>query len=151
MLVDAAAEARLVPATLTASTRSQLQRLSPRLGNNPVDIGPLMSLRDNPFELYLDVVPAVLSDPNVDCLTMVCHLGPPIVKVLTELAPQISKIGKPVTTFGYGIDLAEMQESARTIEASGLPVYLDLESTVKALGVAAAYSRIKSRLEGGNR
>jgi acyl-CoA synthetase (NDP forming) len=97
------------------------------------------------------VVPVVLSDPNVDCLTVVCHFGSPIVKVLTDLAPQIAKIGKPVTVFGYGIDLADMQESGRKIEALGLPVYLDLETAVKALAVGAAYSRIRARLAGGTR
>jgi len=51
-----------------------------------------------------------------------------------------------VTVFGYGIDLADMQESGRNIEALGLPVYLDLETAVKALGVGAAYSQIRARL-----
>ena len=151
MLTDAAAEAGLIPATFTPATRSQLGTLSPRLANNPVDVGPQMSLRDNPFAIYSDVVPVVLSDPNVDCLAVVCHFGSPIAKVLTDLAPQIAKIGKPVTVFGYGIDLADMQESGRKIEALGLPVYLDLETAVKALAVGAAYFRIRARLAGDTR
>ena len=146
MLSDAAADFKLVPATFSTATTSQLGRLSPRLGSNPVDVGPMMSVREFPFSVYEDVVPVVLSDPNVDCLTIVCHFGPHIVKVLTGLAPQISKIGKPVTVFGYGIDLPEMQNSAREIEALGLPTYLDLETAVKALAAGAAYSRIKDRL-----
>ena len=147
MLSDAAAEFKLVPATFSTTTRSQLGRLSPRLGNNPVDVGPMMSVREFPFSVYDDVVPTILSDPNVDCLTCVCHLGPPIVKVFTGLAPLISNIGKPVTILGYGIDLPEMQESVRQLEALGLPTYLDLETAVKALGVGASYSRIRARLE----
>ncbi len=146
MLSDAAAEFGLVPATFAAATRSQLGKLSPRLGNNPVDVGPMMSVREFPFSVYEDVVPAILSDPNVDCLTAVCHLGPPILKVFTGLAPLISKIGKPVTVLGYGIDLPEMQESVRQMESMGLPTYLDLETSVKALGVSAAYSRIRARM-----
>ena len=146
MLTDAAAEAGLIPATFTPATRTHLHTLSPRWGSNPVDVGPQMSLRDNPFAVYSEVVPVVLSDPNVDCLAVVCHFGSPIVKVLTELAPTIAKISKPVTVFGYGIDLADMQESGRNIEALGLPVYLDLETAVKALGVGAAYSQIRARL-----
>jgi acetyltransferase len=146
MLSDAAAEFKLVSATFSTATRSELGRLSPRLGHNPVDVGPMMSVREFPFSVYEDVVPAVLSDPNVDCLTCVCHLGPSILKVFTGLAPLISKIGKPVTILGYGIDLPEMQESVRQLEALGLPTYLDLETAVKALGVGAAYSRIRARL-----
>ena len=105
-----------------------------------------MSVRELPFSVYEDVVPAVLSDPNVDCLTAVCHLGPLILKVFTGLAPLITRIGKPVTILGYGIDLPEMQESVRKMEALGLPTYLDLETTVKALAAGAAYSRIRARL-----
>lgn len=146
LLIDAAAEYRLIPAVFTAATQRQLGELSPRLGNNPVDVGPLMSVREAPFSVYEDIVPLVLSDPNVDCLAVVCHFGPPIVKILTGLAPLISSIGKPVTVFGYGYDLTEMLESARRIEDQGLPAYLDLESAAKALGVAAQYSRIKARL-----
>ncbi len=151
MLIDAAAEAGLIPATFTPATRAQLRTLSPRWGGNPVDVGPQMSLRDDPFAIYSEVVPVILSDPNVDCLAVVCHFGQPIVKVLTGLAPKIAKIGKPVTVFGYGIDLADMQESGRKIEALGLPAYLDLETAVKALGVGAAYSRIRARLAGDAR
>jgi len=71
--------------------------------------------------------------------------------VLTGLAPQISKTGKPVTVFGYGIDLPDMQKSAREIEALGLPAYLDLETAVKALAVGAAYSRMRDGLAEGTR
>ncbi len=148
ILMDAAAEAGLVPAAFAPPTRRLLEGLSPRLGGNPVDVGPLMSVRDDPFNIYLDVVPAVLADPGVDCLAVVCHLGQPIVEVLTELAPQVAASGKPVTFFGYGIDLPDMQESARRVEALGLPAYLDLETAVKALGVAAACARRRALLEG---
>lgn len=151
MLVDAAAEAGLAPAEFGAATRRKLGVLSPRLGNNPIDVGPLMSVREAPFSIYEEVVPVVLSDPNVDCLTIVCHFGQPIVKVLAGLAPRISETGKPITVFGYGIDLPEMQKSARAIEALGLPAYLDLESSVKALAAGAAYSRIRARLRADGR
>ncbi len=148
MLIDAAAEAGLVPAAFAPSTRRVLEGFSPRLARNPVDVGPLMSVRPDPFNIYLEVVPAILADPNVDCLAVVCHLGQPIVEVLTRLAPEIAGSGKPATFFGYGIDLPDMQQSARRVEALGLPAYLDLETTVKALGVAAAYARHRARLEG---
>ena len=148
ILIDAAAAAGLVPASFGPATRRHLEGLSPRLGGNPVDVGPLMSVRDDPFNVYLDVVPAILSDPNVDCLAIICHLGQPIVEVLTRLAPEIARSGKPATVFGYGIDLPDMQQSARQVEALGLPAYLELESTVKALGAAAACARGRALREG---
>ena len=145
--MDAAAEAGLAAAPFSANSVSELNRLSPRLTKNPIDVGPLMSIRQSPFGIYEDVVPIILRDPHVDCAAFICHVSPPIVDVFTRLAPEISKLGKPVTIFAYGIDLADMRESARKLEAHGLPVYLDLETAVKALGVAAAYFQAKARLE----
>ena len=142
--LDAAIEAGLTPAIFGASTVTQLERLSPRLVNNPVDVGPLMAVRDKPFTIYEEVVPPVLADDNVDCATIVCHLGPLIVDVFRRLALQIANISKPVTVFGYGIDLAVMEESARQLQELGLPTYLDLDLAVKALGIAAEYARIRS-------
>jgi acyl-CoA synthetase (NDP forming) len=39
-----------------------------------------------------------------------------------------------------------MEESSRQLEGMGLATYFDLETAVRALGVAAAYSGIKSGL-----
>jgi len=136
--MDAGAEAGLVAATFSAETLEALNRVSPRLARNPIDVGPLMSVRESPFVIYEEVVPLVLRDSQVDCAAFICHVSPRLVEVFTRLAPEIAKIGKPVTIFAYGIDLAEMRESARELEARGLPVYLDLELAVKALGVGAA-------------
>jgi acyl-CoA synthetase (NDP forming) len=136
--MDAAAEAGLVVASFSAETLEALSRVSPRLARNPIDVGPLMSVREWPFGIYEEVVPVILRDPQVDCAAFIAHVSPPIVEVFTRLAPEIASIGKPVTIFAYGIDLAEMRASARQLEAQGLPVYLDLELAVKALGVACA-------------
>jgi len=146
LLVDAATEAGLVPATFTAATLKQLERLSPRLAQNPVDTGPHMVLRDNPFSIYEDVVPIVLADTGVDCAIVVCHANPPVVDVFERLMPRISNISKPIVLFGYGVDLAEMQESARRLEALGLPTYFDLDLPIKALAVGVAYSKISTKL-----
>ncbi|MDM8001157.1 MAG: CoA-binding protein [Dehalococcoidia bacterium] len=147
MLTDAAVEAGLVVAAFTPATRERLGVLSPRLANNPVDVGPLMSVRESPFTIYEEVVPAVLSDPNVDCLTIVCHFGQPIVHVLSGLVSRISEIGKPVTVFGYGLDLPDMQKAAREIESLELPAYLDLEMSVRALAAGAACFKVKTLLQ----
>ena len=147
LLTDTAVESGLVPAAFAANTRAHLERLSPRLARNPVDVGPLMSVLESPFSIYDQVVPVVLADSNVDCAAIVCHLGPPIVKVFSELVHRLSSIAKPITIFGYGINLHEMEDSARQLEAMGFPTYLDLESAAKALGVGAAYSRIRAKLE----
>ena len=147
LLTDTSVENGLAPAAFTASTLAHLEEISPRLARNPVDVGPLMSVLEAPFSIYDQVVPIVLADSNVDCAAIVCHLGPPIVKVFSELVHRLSSIAKPITIFGYGIDLHEMEHSARQLEAIGFPTYLDLESAARALGIGAAYSRIRARLE----
>ena len=144
LLADAASEAGLVPASLTPQTLARLEQLSPRMARNPVDVGPLMAVLENPFSVYDEAVPWVLSDDNVDCAVIVCHTRPVIVDTFRQMMPTITKIGKPVTLFGYGIDLPEMEESARQLQALGLPTYLDLETAVRALGVAAAYTKYQS-------
>ena len=145
LLVDAVTEAGLVPASFTTATLQELEALSPKLARNPVDTGPDMVLRDNPFSIYEDVMPPVLADPNVDCAIVVCHANPPVVDVFERLASRLSRIAKPVLLFGYGVDQAEMQESGRRLEALGFPTFFDMDIPVRALAVGAAYA--KARLD----
>ena len=147
ILVDEAVRAGLVIPEFKAETKSKLAELSPRLVNNPVDTGPVMVVADEPFSVYEKVVPVVLGDENVDCAVIVIHGGPHVASVFRRLMPRISRISKPVTIFCYGINLAEMEEASRQLEELGLATYLDLETAARALGVAAAYSRIKSGLQ----
>lgn len=146
LLADAASEEGLVPASFTPQTLARLEQLSPRMVRNPVDVGPLMAVLENPFSVYSKVVPWVLSDHNVDCAVIVCHTRPAIVDIFREMIPALTRMGKPVTIFGYGVDLAEMEESARQLQSLGLPTYFDLEMAVKALGAAAAYVRNRRRI-----
>ena len=143
LLIDATQETGLVPAVFTAGTSSLLQQVSTRLGGNPVDIGPLMALRDDPFTLYEELVPVLLADPNVDCAAIVCHFNPVVVEVFRGLAPRMCATGKPVTLFGYGTDLREMEECGRQLEALGLPAYFDLEMAARALGMAARAASLR--------
>lgn len=147
ILVDEAIRAGLVISNFNAETKSKLAELSPRLVNNPVDVGPVMTIADEPFSVYEKVVPAVLADENVDCAVIVVHGGPHVAPVFRRLTHHISQISKPVTVFCYGVNLAEMEETSRELGKLGLATYLDLETAVKALGVAAAYSRIQVCLQ----
>jgi len=147
ILIDEAVRAGLVVPEFKAETKSKLAELSPRLVNNPVDVGPVMVVTDEPFSVYEEVVPAVLADENVDCAVIVIHGGPDVASVFRRVTHHISRISKPVTVFCYGINLAGMEETSRQLEGLGLATYLDLETAVRALGVAAAYSRINSGLQ----
>jgi len=147
ILVDEAVRAGLAIPEFKTETKSKLAALSPRLVNNPVDVGPVMAVAGDPFSVYEETVPAVLADENVDCAVIVCHGGPRITPIFRRLTHHISRISKPVTIFYYGINLADMEETSRQLEGLGLATYFDLETAVRALGVAAAYSRIKSGLQ----
>ncbi len=146
ILIDEAIRAGLAIPEFRAETKRKLAALSPRLASNPVDVGPVMAVASDPFSVYEETVPVVLADENVDCAVIVCHGGPRITPVFSRLAHHMSRISKPVTIFYYGINLAEMEESSRQLEGLGLATYFDLETAVRALGVAAAYSGIKSGL-----
>jgi len=146
ILVDEAVRDGLVITEFKTETKSKLAELSPRFVNNPVDLGPILSVMDNPSSVYEEVIPLVLADENVDCAVIVVH-GGLMIPIFSSLRSRISQLSKPVTVFCYGINLAEMEESARQLESLGFATYFDLETAVRALGVAAAYSRIKSGLQ----
>ena len=145
--IDAAIEAGLVSATFTDSTRQKLARLSPRMANNPVDMGPVLSVIVDPFPVIEEIALAVLSDVNVDCATLVLPGMSNTVDIFNHLKPHLVDIAKPITVFLYGTGLAGMEETLRQLEALGFPAYLDPEIAVKSLGVSVAYSKIKMRAE----
>ena len=144
--VDTAEEAGLAIARLTDATVDKLRRLSPRLGGNPVDLAPFLSVSDNPFSDQEEIMVAVLDDANVDCAVIAMYAGledfiEPIVGMLDQVS---RRIPKPVTMWVYGMKLSAVEEASHQLEARGLPAYFDFETAVKALGVAAAYSKVKS-------
>jgi hypothetical protein len=50
---------------------------------------------------------------------------------------------KPITVWIYGMKHQVLDEMLRQLEMRNLPTYLDFELAVKALGMAAQYSKIK--------
>lgn len=146
IMVDAAQDMGLVPARFAPETLRRLAEVNSRLAKNPVDVGPSMSVREQPFSVYTDVVPLVISDPNVDCAVIICHANPTVVEVFRPLAELVRKAGKPVTLFGYGVDLRDMEDSGRQMETMGLPIYFEPEMAARALAYGYAYSQIRHRL-----
>jgi acyl-CoA synthetase (NDP forming) len=52
------------------------------------------------------------------------------------------RITKPMALWIYGMKLSAMDEMSRQLETRGLPTYFYLETAVKSLGIAAAYSGV---------
>ncbi len=146
MLVDAAGDAGLIPSVFTSGTLEALSTISPRLARNPVDVGPIMSIRPDPFSVYEEVVPLVLADPEVDCAVIVVHAWQRVVDTFKKFSSLITRSCKPVAFFGYGIDLPSMEVAQRQFGAMGLPLYFDLELAVRALGASVDCARAKLRV-----
>ena len=143
--VDVAVSAGLALARFSPATADKLKRIYPRLSSNPVDLGPILSVSDNPFAVEEEVIALALNDANVDCAAISVYAGfddivAPIVEMFDHLQGRITK---PVAIWIYGMKLSAMDEMSRQLEMRGLPTYFYLETAVKALGIAAQYSKIK--------
>jgi len=147
--IDAAVEVGLAVAQLSDATVDRLVSFHPNLSRNPVDLGPIMVLTEDPLSILETTIGAVLDDANVDCATIVLAAGierwaSATVTMLDRLRPHISK---PITIYIYGTKVSMTEQVARQLEAMRLPTYLELETAVKALGIAVEYAKIKSNLD----
>lgn len=153
---DAASAAGLSVTNFSYATVRKLSKVFPKLGNNPVDIGPAMSdsrsqSSSNPFSALEKTIPLVLGDANVDCATITFSCGRqliPLYPMVVDMLHRSTKdFSKTVNIWLYGTSLSAMQELARQLQAKGLPAYLDLDIAIKALGCAVYYSKVKSSLQ----
>jgi len=149
---DAAADAGLDVVKFSADTERRLSSLFPRLGSNPVDIGPVMSdsrsqSSSNPFYAMEQTIPMVLGDMGVDCATFTFCAGKQLIPMFPMVVNMIDEatrgISKTVNVWIYGTSYPAMYELARQLQARGLPAYLDLDTAIKSLGAAAYYSRFR--------
>lgn len=145
---DVAVEAGLTIAKFTEKTLKRLYDFSPRLVTNPCDMGPILSIVDNPFYVQEEGTVAIVEDPNVDCAAIATYgmeqIVEPIVAMFVRLKQRTSK---PFVVWIYGMQLTAMEEMVRQLEANGIPAYLDFETAVKALGIAARYAAMRRELD----
>ena len=146
--VDAAEEGGLAMADFSPATVSRLSRLSPQLASNPVDLGPLIPVSDDPLPLLEQTIAAVLDDSNVDCVTATLYASTGAeTPIFMDIFGRVMKnVTKPVSIWIYGTELAAIEELSRQVQGHGLPAYPDIELAIKALATAARYSEIKKQL-----
>jgi acetyltransferase len=149
--VDAAVDAGLVLSRLSASTTDRLERISPRSVGNPIDLGPILSVSDDPFSVHEEAIAVVLEDANVDLAFVAAYAGfegmiPPVVEMFSRLKRRTTKT---LAVWIYGMKLPVIEEMSRQLEAQGLATYVDPETAVRALGAAAEYSGLRSALRKG--
>lgn len=136
----------LAPANLTAETADSLNEIFPGLGIVPVDIGPMSVVVKNLPTLYPQILGAVISDENVDALINIMWADPTGLtkKMCLKAYRQLKNTHtKPVATWLYGPDTGKVAELAEALEDLGFPVFSDLKTSIKALGLAHKYAQIR--------
>lgn len=147
MGIDAAVEAGLTLADLSAESRKKLRDLYPALASNPTDLGPAMPVTADFDLLYRQVLDIIANDPNVDCIAIVTYVGMGLgsTDIFTDLR---KKTTKPIAIWLYSQKPKEMFDFARELDISGVPVFSKWEHALGALGAMYKYSLIKKKFAG---
>lgn len=146
LAIDEGAKYGLVVKPLTPETTEKLDKIFPGLGKNPVDVGPAASVLKNFFRCYLEILSAVMGDENVDCVFNAMWAGDAGKFIETYISAYKKLKGrflKPLVTWISGPSVASKTEVVEYLEELGFPVFDALETSVKALGLAFRYAKIK--------
>jgi acyl-CoA synthetase (NDP forming) len=146
---DLAVESGLTISGYTDTTLEKLARLSPRLAKNPIDLGPPLSMVDDPMSMQEEVIATVLDDTNVDCATIILYVGTmaPASYIVQMFERLVKRISKPMTVWFYGTKLSLIEDISRQLEELAVPAYIDQETSIKALGALVRYSEYKRGIE----
>ncbi len=150
MGIDVATANGLALARFSPDTLAKLAAISPVLAGNPVDLGPGLPAYQVPGGIasrFPAMIEAVLHDDNVDCLAMACPWGVRG-KIAEVFGPMVRRQAKTMAVWVAGPSLTIAEEMNREFESIGLPTYPDGDAAIKALSVAARYSRIRAGLRG---
>jgi len=131
---------------LSPETRSKLNGIFPGLGKGVVDIGPPMAVIDNYMDIYSDVLRAVLLDDDIDCLFNIIWTSPFegfVEEYLKFYEGLKGDYQKTIATWIYGPSLSLIHKMSNRMEDLGFPVFSNIETAVKALGMAYQYSNRK--------
>ena len=143
MAIDAASECGLVPAELSDETIKRLNKIHPTLGNNPIDLGPAVPVAPNLMLLYKDMVEALLEDKNVDSILIVLYGSAMMpAKMYASLFGKLNFI-KPTVIWIYGTSVSSIAETSHYLEKSGIPVFYNLETAIRAVGAMLKYYEFK--------
>jgi acyl-CoA synthetase (NDP forming) len=146
LAADEGARYGLTGTRLTSKTADMLDRIFPELGKVPVDIGPMSVVVKDLSALFPQIVSAVISDENVDALLNFLWADPNgyVLPMYIEAYREL-KTGypKPVATWIYGPNTRTVADLTESLENLGFPVFTDLKTSIKALGLAYIYAQIK--------
>ena len=142
LAIDEGSKYGLSAARLSPETIEKLNAIYPGLGKSVVDIGPPMAVGSY-VAIYPDILKTVVADDNIDCLLNVIWTSPFKEFVEESLKFYESLQGnyqKTIATWIYGPSVPLINEMSGRMEDLGFPVFSDVETAVKALGIAYQYS-----------
>ncbi len=132
----------------TAPTAGKLSDIFSNLGQNPIDMGPASASLKDFGACYGDIIQPALIDDNIDCALSVLWADPSggLSKVYLKTYEKLQgKLKIPLVTWIYGPDLQKMEDLRSRLEKMNFPVFSELETAVKALGIAYQYTLIKTK------
>ncbi len=144
MAIDYGAPFGLQLAGMQPQTASFLDSIFSGSGHMPVDIGPMMAAVRGTFSRYHEILDALMADSNVDALLHIpwAHPSEDIIESYVRAYENIrGRYQKPVVTWVYGPSSQAVSELAYRLERMGFPVFKQLETAIKALGLALQYSQ----------
>jgi len=145
LAIDEGAKYGLSVARLSPEIAKKLDAIFPGLGKTVVDIGPPMAV-NNYMTIYSEIIKTVLSDDHIDCLFNVIWTSPfkefveEYLKFYGELRGSHQKT---IATWIYGPSIPLINDMSSRMEDLGFPVFSELETAIKALGIAYQYSNRK--------
>lgn len=142
LAIDEGAKYGLSAARLSPETIEKLNAIFPGLGKSVVDIGPPMA-GGSYIGIYPDILKTVVADDNIDCLFNVIWTSP--FKEFVEESLKFyetlqGNYQKTIATWIYGPSVPLINEMSGKMEDMGFPVFSDVETAIKALGIAYQYS-----------
>jgi acyl-CoA synthetase (NDP forming) len=150
LAIDEAAKYGLSVSRLSPETSARLNAIFPDLAKTIVDMGPPMAAMSNYMDIYSRILMTVLEDETLDCIFNVIWTSPfeSFVEEYLRFYEEIrGRYRKTIATWIYGPSVPLMQEMSARMEDLGFPVFPDLETAIKALGIAYQYS-IRKKGEG---
>ena len=145
LAIDEGAKYGLSVARLSPEIAKKLDAIFPGLGKTVVDIGPPMAV-NNYMTIYSEILKTVLSDDHIDCLFNVIWTSPFkefVEEYLRFYGELQGNHQKTIATWIYGPSIPLINEMSGRMEDLGFPVFSDLETAIKALGMAYQYSNRK--------
>jgi acyl-CoA synthetase (NDP forming) len=142
LAIDEGAKYGLSAAQLSPETIEKLNAIFPGLGKSVVDIGPPMAVGSY-IAIYPDILETVLADDNVDCLLNIIWTSPFkefVEKYLRFYEKLRGNYQTTIATWIYGPSVSLINEMSGRMEDLGFPVFSDVETAIKALGIAYQYS-----------